>query len=215
MRERFARLLGAAPDEVALTHHTTEGMNIAVWGLPWQAGDEIVTATHEHEGALLPDLRGGAALRAAPADRGRQQRRRRSGRRHDRRPHPAHSPGSRLARHLHHRRRPAPGHHCRSRTPGRRAGCVDGAQALGALPVNVHELGVDFYAATAQKWLCGPEGLGALYVRRDRLTDLAPTYIGFFAISGPEAVDLTGYFMPAPGAGGTSRAPSTGRPSTD
>src|SRR6476659_5887368 len=35
VRARFARLLGAAPGEVALTHHTTEGMNIATWGLNW------------------------------------------------------------------------------------------------------------------------------------------------------------------------------------
>src|SRR5689334_17540860 len=42
VRARFARLLGADPGEVALTHHTTEGLNIATWGLNWQPGDEIV-----------------------------------------------------------------------------------------------------------------------------------------------------------------------------
>lgn len=43
---------------------------------------------------------------------------------------------------------------------------IDGAQAVGAIPVDVHALGVDYYAFSGQKWLCGPEGTGGLYVRR-------------------------------------------------
>jgi L-cysteine/cystine lyase len=77
---------------------------------------------------------------------------------------------------------------------------VDGAQAVGAIPVDVHALGVDFYAAPGQKWLCGPEGVGALYVRRERLTALAPTFVGFFSIRDVDAMDLTGNFLPAPDA---------------
>src|SRR3954454_9585721 len=53
-RQAFAALLGCASDEVALTHNTTEGMNIALMGLDWRPGDEIVTATTEHVGALNP-----------------------------------------------------------------------------------------------------------------------------------------------------------------
>ena len=44
---------------------------------------------------------------------------------------------------------------------------LDGAQGLGAVPTRVGELGCDFYAASAQKWLCGPNGLGYLYVREE------------------------------------------------
>ena len=44
----------------------------------------------------------------------------------------------------------------------------DGAQGLGAIPVDAAELGCDFYAAAGQKWLCGPDGSGYLYVRGDR-----------------------------------------------
>ena len=44
---------------------------------------------------------------------------------------------------------------------------LDGAQGLGAVPTRVRELGCDFYAASAQKWLCGPNGLGYLYVREE------------------------------------------------
>ena len=46
---------------------------------------------------------------------------------------------------------------------------VDGAQAVGAIPVAVEELGVDYYAVAAQKWLLGPEGVGALWASQEAL----------------------------------------------
>ena len=63
---------------------------------------------------------------------------------------------------------------------------VDGAQAAGAIPVNVRDLGADMYAIPAQKWLLGPEGLGALWVRRELLADAAsrrsPSYFTFASL---------------------------------
>src|SRR5205814_1779679 len=60
---------------------------------------------------------------------------------------------------------------------------VDGAQAVGAVPIDVHALDVDYYAWPGQKWLFGPEGTGALYVRRACQADLKATFVG--ARSGP------------------------------
>jgi L-cysteine/cystine lyase len=45
-----------------------------------------------------------------------------------------------------------------------------------------------------QKWLCGPEGTGALYIRRDRLADVAPTYLRY------ADWQESGYLLPKPGA---------------
>ena len=56
---------------------------------------------------------------------------------------------------------------------------LDGAQALGAVPVDVAGLGVDFYAASGQKWLCGPNGTGYLFVTRERIPAMPPPWPGY------------------------------------
>jgi L-cysteine/cystine lyase len=60
---------------------------------------------------------------------------------------------------------------------------VDGAQAAGAIQVNVRDLGVDLYAVPAQKWLLGPEGLGALWVRRELFETAESSFAGFFSFA--------------------------------
>ena len=53
------------------------------------------------------------------------------------------------------------------------------------------ELGCDFYAASGQKWLCGPDGIGYLYVRKERLARPEPRWRGFQCLEDPhEALDL-------------------------
>ena len=60
---------------------------------------------------------------------------------------------------------------------------LDAAQALGAVPVDVHSLGCDFYAASGQKWLCGPDGSGCLWVKPERLDELEPPWPGYGTLS--------------------------------
>ena len=71
---------------------------------------------------------------------------------------------------------------------------VDGAQSAGQVPVDLHAMGIDAYAMAGQKWLCGPEATGLLYVRRDRFADIAPTYARYGQF------EPSGYFIPAAGA---------------
>src|SRR6266849_7373803 len=66
---------------------------------------------------------------------------------------------------------------------------IDGAQSAGAIPVDVKALGVDFYAIPMQKWLCGPDGTGALYVRRDALSYVSPTYVGYWSVKHEEGME--------------------------
>ena len=50
---------------------------------------------------------------------------------------------------------------------------VDGSQAAVHMPINVQEIGCDFYAVTGHK-LYGPSGSGAIYVRQDRMAEMRP-----------------------------------------
>jgi L-cysteine/cystine lyase len=60
---------------------------------------------------------------------------------------------------------------------------VDGAQAAGAIPVSVQDLDADMYAIPAQKWLLGPEGLGALWVKREILEGARSTFASYFTFA--------------------------------
>src|SRR5262249_4786901 len=49
---------------------------------------------------------------------------------------------------------------------------IDGAHGLGQIPVDLHELGCDFYATNGHKWLMAPKGTGALFIREEHLERL-------------------------------------------
>lgn len=198
-RSAAAGLLGASPEEIVLTTSTTHGVNIALWGLRWSPGDEIVTTVHEHPGLQVPlaDVarRYGVRVRAVafdPADpddvvaafrKAATARTRLLAFSHVLWTNGAVLPVRRLA------------------DLARDLGAyvlVDGAQSTGALPVNPRELGVHFYSVPGQKWLCGPEGTGALYVAAEALPALQVVFGGYFS---QQAVDAeTVDYQPRPGA---------------
>lgn len=182
-RSRLSRMIGAGAEEIALTHHTTEGMNIVTWGLDWRPGDRVVTTSLEHGGGLLPlyqlHRRFGVAVDFAAIGRGGGDETLEAIAHQLRRParllvlsHVTYSTGAVL---------PLAEITALAQDRGALV-VVDGAQSVGAIPVSVAGLGVDFYAFPGQKWLCGPEGTGALYVRRDHLDELAATFLGFRSV---------------------------------
>jgi kynureninase len=67
---------------------------------------------------------------------------------------------------------------------------VDDFHGAGIIPVNVHDMGCDFYSAGVLKWLCGGPGLTFLYARRDLLPQLEPAVTGWFATREPFSFDL-------------------------
>jgi kynureninase len=66
---------------------------------------------------------------------------------------------------------------------------VDDYHGLGIVPLDLHDLGCDLYAAGALKWMLGGPGLVFLYARRDLLPSLEPTVTGWFASAEPFSFD--------------------------
>jgi selenocysteine lyase/cysteine desulfurase len=172
LRARVARLIGAQEGEVALTGSTTDGVNAVLHSLDLQPGDELLTSEEEHPGVLAP-------LAAARA-RGMRVRL---------------VPFAELADAVEPQTRMVVCSHV-SWITGKvvdAAGLaatdalvlLDGAQGLGAVPVDVGELGCDFYAASGQKWLCGPNGIGYLYARADRIDGLRAPWPGWQVLGDP------------------------------
>jgi L-cysteine/cystine lyase len=171
-RAGYAEVLGADVGEVALMGATTDGLNTVLGGLRFSGEDEIVTSDEEHPGLLAPlrlaRVRHGLSVRTVPFER--------------------------IADEVGPRTRLIACSHV-SWVGGKIADVealvstgvsvlLDGAQGLGAIPIDVHALGVDFYAASGQKWLCGPEGSGCLFVRPDRLDELEPPWPGYSTLGG-------------------------------
>jgi selenocysteine lyase/cysteine desulfurase len=61
---------------------------------------------------------------------------------------------------------------------------IDGAQCPGHIPVDLHELGCDFYVASGHKWLLGPKETGFLFVREEWLERWRPSYVGAYSDAG-------------------------------
>lgn len=194
-RDDIARLLGSASCEVALTHNTTEGVNIALMGIDWRPGDEIITSRAEHPGVLYPVflLRQRYGVRIRMTDIGL----------------PGHEPVAELRQALSPRTRAVALSHVSWSTgvalPIREladathaAGALlicDAAQSCGMVPVDVYALGVDAYACSGQKWLCGPDGTGAIFIRKDRMGDIQQTYMGSASVC-HGMWDYEGHFVP-------------------
>ena len=60
---------------------------------------------------------------------------------------------------------------------------LDAAQGIGAVPIDLEALGCAYYAASGQKWLCGPEGSGTLYVRPDQLDRLSVPWPAYSSLA--------------------------------
>lgn len=177
-----ASLLESSPDEIALVNNTTQGIGLVAEGFPWHPGDNVVVPGNEFPSNWLPWrslARRGVELRSlAVAESGEidldqltrciDQRTRMvslswvgfaSGYRLDlaRVVELVHSRGALLM--------------------------VDAIQGLGAFPLSVRDLPIDFLAADGHKWMLGPEGAGILYIRRQHLNLLQPLGIGWNSVA--------------------------------
>ena len=189
-RQGTARVLNADTEEIALTDNTGEGLNIISFGIDWREGDEVITTNHEHISLLAPlyQVRDRYGVTIRIADIGEK----------GERPilkqvadlvtprtrlisisHISWMTGARL-------------NISEVGYMGREWGIpvlIDGAQSAGAIPLDMHALNIDFYAIPMQKWLCGPDGTGALYARRGALSYVKSTYVGYWSVKHEEGIE--------------------------
>ncbi len=184
-RQAIAQELGVAAATIALTENVTAGCNIALWGLNWQSGDRILLSDCEHPGiiASIGEIcrRFGVVVDLFPLQATLE----------------TGDPVTTITSHLQPQTRLVVLSHVLWNTgqvlplaeiaAGVRQAqrerpiriLVDAAQSVGWLPLNLAELGIDFYAFTGHKWWCGPEGVGGLYIHPEMLASLEPTFIGW------------------------------------
>jgi len=191
LRVSVSKLLGAGEDEVALVDNTTSGINLAAAGIEWSRGDEAVVTDQEHPGGYLPWLvwreRRGINVRLLP-----------SGKTDDEllegldaalTPRTRAVCVSHVAWHTG-RRLPLREMGLRCRKAGTLL-VVDGAQSIGQIPVDVKKCLADVYTVSGQKWLMGPQGTGAVFVRRGLQKKIRESGIGYRSAAKRSLLNLT------------------------
>lgn len=184
----IAQEFQVSPNTISLTENTTVGCNIALWAVDWQQGDRLLLSDCEHPGIIASAVqiqkRFGVAIDYFPLTNTRNS--------------SADGEDSELVvelilQHLQPKTRMVMLSHicwntgqvlplkaiaqaCHERDV---FVAVDAAQSVGVLPLNLAELGADFYAFTAHKWWCAPLGLGGLYIRPEIFDRIEPVFVGW------------------------------------
>jgi L-cysteine/cystine lyase len=177
-RAALGRVVGAPAEEIALAHCTSDGLNLVVGGLDWQAGDQVLIGDFEHPGLIVPlqlmAERRGIEVVVVPITY-------------------ADDPAQAIADALTPKVRLVALSHviwttgrimpiARMAEAVRAHGAVflvDAAQGPGCIPVDVHALGCDFYTISGQKWLCGPSGTGGLWADPASVERIRPAFPGY------------------------------------
>jgi L-cysteine/cystine lyase len=181
VKDAIASELHAPSDTITLTENVSVGCNIGIWGIDWRQRDHLLLSDCEHPSVIATTQeiarRFGVEVTTCPLMATLNEG----------------DPVTVIAQHLRPNTRLVVLSHvlwntgqvlpldkivklCRN---NHSLLLIDAAQSVGLLPLNLTELGVDFYAFTGHKWLCGPAGVGGLYVRPEVREILQPTFIGF------------------------------------
>lgn len=177
LRTKIGQIIGAHPQEIALTENVTSGMSYIAMGLNLKAGDEVLTTDQEHSGGLgawqVREKRDGIVLRQTPF------------------PKPVKDTAEVLAwvkKNVTPATRVIMLSHmitgsgailpikeiCQWAQERDIVTVIDGAQAIGHIKVDVHDLGCDAYTGCFHKWMGSPAGCGVMYVRDGLFQELYP-----------------------------------------
>jgi len=188
LRAAIATELNTPTATISITENVTQGCNIALWGLDWSKGDRILITDCEHPGIIATvkeiSRRFGVEVAVCPIlatlNDG--------------------DPVDVIRSNLTANTRMVVLSHLLWNTgqvlPLKKIAqvchnfpasqtiriMVDAAQSVGSLPLNLPDLEIDYYAFTGHKWLCGPPGVGGLYISESAFKELNPTFIGWRGI---------------------------------
>jgi cysteine desulfurase/selenocysteine lyase len=183
-RKRVADLINCGDDEIIFTQSTTEGINFIANGLTWKKGNRILLRNqkNEHPSNYLPWVRvaGDKNLKIdkfpRTGERGNPilEDLKESLESNDHRivtsSHVMYNDGSitpleEIGRIIKNKNR-------------KTLFSVDGAQSVGAVDVDVKKMNCDFMSFPAFKWICGPLGIGVLYVNKEVMNEIEPVFVG-------------------------------------
>jgi selenocysteine lyase/cysteine desulfurase len=180
VRQTAAKLIHADPMEVTFIKNTCEGINFVANGIPWVTGDNVVSTTMEFPANAYPWMnlqQRGIALKRVAEEDGR-------------------IPFDRIVSAIDNRTRIVAvsavqwsngfrldltrlGEVCKEKGV---LFLVDAIQALGVHPIDVRSMNIDFLASDGHKWLCGPEGAGIFYCKKELIGHIKPTCLGYMCM---------------------------------
>jgi selenocysteine lyase/cysteine desulfurase len=197
IRAGLAKLIGAQPQEIALTSGASAGVAAVAFGLKWQPGDEVITAKGEfplqYTGWKPMEEREGLKLKiVVPRER--------------------FITANDLIAALTPRARVVSVSLVRYDdgslldAPRLAAAChaqgalllLDVSQCCGALPMNVHQLGADFLVCAGYKWLLSPFGTGFFWIKREHLDTVRPSPFYWMAVEGSHNFAALNFEDPKP-----------------
>jgi selenocysteine lyase/cysteine desulfurase len=202
VRAKTAAFIGATPEEVALTSNTTEGLNLVLGGLDFQAGDEILISNLEHPGLLGPlrlkEKRHGVVVKQVKLGLP---------------PKSVDEIVQAFAAAITPRTKLIALSHTvfitglisplkeLSRMAHEKGVMVlaDSAHGAGMMRLNMKDMGIDFFATSPYKWLGTPAGIGLLFIRKEVQDKLWPTVVssGWDTTTGARKYDPAGQRLDA------------------
>ena len=182
LESTIAGLINASPNEIVVTKNVSEGINHACWSIPLKKGDEVILSLHEHAGGALPWLN-----------------RSRLDKIHIRTFEPGKTSKetyNNIISLVNYRTRVIAIPHisctigqvypikqiCDFARTRNIITSIDGAQAVGMIPVNLDNLRCDFYSSCLHKWISGPLAVGFLYINKRVLPTSRLTHVGAYSV---------------------------------
>jgi cysteine desulfurase/selenocysteine lyase len=196
-RATIAKIIGAKPEEIALTSGASGGLAAVAYGLTWKPGDEVITAAGEFPmqftGWKPMEEREGVKLKVVT-------------------PRERFITADDLIAAMTPRTRVVSVSLVRfddgSLLDAARvaAGChaqgalflLDVSQACGAMPMNVNELGADFLISAGYKWLLGPFGTGFFWAKSEHIANMRPSPFYWMAVAGSDNFSALSFDDPKP-----------------